>query len=96
MLHWRHPLAHGAGGKDDLPPNPDDERLVDRSGVLFAFVQNGFFAVLAGLVNYFLVRELRTISHLDQVVHSSLVDDVDVSSPCRQARADCSLVRRSA
>ncbi|KAG5184236.1 hypothetical protein JKP88DRAFT_208389 [Tribonema minus] len=42
-------------GKDDVHSNPGDERLVDRKGVIFAFVQNGFFAVATGLVNYFLV-----------------------------------------
>ncbi|KAG5186318.1 hypothetical protein JKP88DRAFT_256400 [Tribonema minus] len=44
-----------SGGKDDLPTNPGDERLVDMHAVIFAFVQNGFFGVATGLVVYFLV-----------------------------------------
>ncbi|KAG5185752.1 hypothetical protein JKP88DRAFT_354106 [Tribonema minus] len=44
-----------SGGKEDVPANPADERLVDMDTFYFAFVQNGFFGVVTGLVVYFLV-----------------------------------------
>lgn len=68
-----------AGGKDDVPSNPGDEKLVDMHSFQFAFIQNAFFASATGLVTYFAVSAAAAAAAAQRVMWAAAVDGADAA-----------------